>query len=264
VETIVEVKQLDELVADAGEDVTVIIDADLVNSGHELMGSTTGGKEPFTYYWFEGNFNNPNLNQADHVGQNWIVYPEDETTYTLLVVDACGAESVDQVTVSVQHRDDNWVYCNPERTKVAICHLLGNGRYNLICVNLHAVPAHMNHGDEPFGGQCSKPGGGPKNKNKSAEIETSDLTYETKLLTYPNPFSGSATVSFTTETDGNVIVRIIDMTGKEVKMLYSGNSYAGQQHNIMLQADNMLPGFYFCVLQLENGTVKTEKLIYRK
>jgi hypothetical protein len=261
VQTTVEVKQLEELMADAGEDVTVIVDADLVNSGHELMGSTTGGKEPMTYYWFEGNFNNPNPNQADHVGQNWIVYPDVETTYTLLVVDACGAESVDQVTVSVQHRDEKWVYCNPERTMVSICHLLGNGRYNQLCVNLHAVPAHVRHGDEPFGGQCSKPGKGPK--NKSAEI-IADEEPDFNMMVYPNPFRTTATVSFTTQTEGEIMVRLFDFTGREVQMLYKGNGYAGQQHTLTINSENLVPGTYFCVLQDQLGIIQTEKLVLQK
>lgn len=44
---------------------------------------------------------------------------------------------------------------------VTVCHLLGNGSYILLTFDVHALEAHMNHGDKavPASGDCSDPAG---------------------------------------------------------------------------------------------------------
>jgi hypothetical protein len=243
------------LIADAGEDVTAIIDANGVNSCIMLMASATGGVNPLKYSWFDGT-------TEISTSQNVKVCPDTETTYTLTVTDANGCSATDEVTVSVKKLDDmQWQYCSPDQEMVYICHLTGNGKYQLLCVDIHAVPAHMSHGDDVYVDQCSKPGKGPK--NKSAEI-TADEDVESKLLVYPNPFSSNATVSFTTQNEGDIMVRLLDSNGREVQLLYKGNSSAGQQHNLTISSENLVSGTYFCVLQDKLGIIQTEQLILRK
>ena len=76
---------------------------------------------------------------------------------------------------------------------------------------------------------------------------------------YPNPFSEQATVSFTINKEENVIVRLFDISGKQIALLANGRFIAGN-HKFDLSANGLKKGFYFCVINTENA-VFSKKLI---
>ena len=68
---------------------------------------------------------------------------------------------------------------------------------------------------------------------------------------YPNPFNEQATVSFTINKDENVVVRLLDLSGKQVALLANGKYSAGD-HKLNLSAEGLPKGFYICIINTEN------------
>lgn len=79
---------------------------------------------------------------------------------------------------------------------------------------------------------------------------------------YPNPFNPSTNISYTLPETRNIVLKIFDVTGREVITLDSGYKQAGR-HTITLNADNFASGVYF--YQLNAGSfVSTKKLLLLK
>jgi hypothetical protein len=79
---------------------------------------------------------------------------------------------------------------------------------------------------------------------------------------YPNPFNPSTNISYTLPEAGNIVLKIFDVIGREVKTLDSGYKQAGR-HTITLNADNFVSGVYF--YQLNAGSfMATKKFVLMK
>ncbi len=66
---------------------------------------------------------------------------------------------------------------------------------------------------------------------------------------YPNPVTENATVQYSLKNNAsNVIVRILDITGKEIFVFNQGAQNAGN-HQIQFDASQMAPGTYLYVIQ---------------
>ena len=61
---------------------------------------------------------------------------------------------------------------------------------------------------------------------------------------YPNPFNPSTTISYYIPKEENVVIKLYNMLGQEVKTLLNEKQSAGQ-HNIRFFADNLSSGIYF-------------------
>jgi hypothetical protein len=64
---------------------------------------------------------------------------------------------------------------------------------------------------------------------------------------YPNPFSEQATVSFSLIQDENVMIRLFDLSGKQVALL-ADSKYKSGEYKINLSASELKKGFYICVI----------------
>jgi flagellar hook assembly protein FlgD len=71
------------------------------------------------------------------------------------------------------------------------------------------------------------------------------------LITYPNPFDGSAKVSFYLRNSGNVHLNLYSAFGELVNTTSLGTMNAGQ-HETVLDGQNLKPGVY--ILQLNTGS----------
>jgi len=79
---------------------------------------------------------------------------------------------------------------------------------------------------------------------------------------YPNPFTQTATLSFTMAHQGNVILRIFDEQGRLVQESDKGNMQPGN-HTIQFDAVNRPAGVYFCNL-IAGGNVYTKRVVLIK
>jgi len=66
---------------------------------------------------------------------------------------------------------------------------------------------------------------------------------------YPNPFNPSTTIEFTLPSDGRVILKVYDITGREVATLLDQDRKAGVYQQVVFDASRYASGVYFASLQ---------------
>jgi len=80
---------------------------------------------------------------------------------------------------------------------------------------------------------------------------------------YPNPFSNSTNINFSTALSGNVLVTVHDMTGREVAVLADEEMIAGD-HLITWKAGNEVPnGIYFCTISTAGHKLSQKVMLSR-
>jgi len=85
---------------------------------------------------------------------------------------------------------------------------------------------------------------------------------------YPNPFNPSTTISYFMPHPGFIILRIYDVLGREVKVLFNGVQTAGR-HKIIFDAGTLPSGIYFYELRVTPSSasygepsIQTKKMLY--
>jgi photosystem II stability/assembly factor-like uncharacterized protein len=68
---------------------------------------------------------------------------------------------------------------------------------------------------------------------------------------YPNPFNPSTTISFAINKRGLVTLKLFDVLGREVKLIYKGDMSAGS-HKLNFNAANLASGIYIYSLQVND------------
>ncbi len=87
-------------------------------------------------------------------------------------------------------------------------------------------------------------------------VATTTHVSDQEIQSYPNPFSQSTQITFTSQTAGYVELSIVNMLGVEVARLFSGELEAGE-HTYMWGNPTGLPdGTYECLVRT-NGQVET-------
>ena len=112
--------------------------------------------------------------------------------------------------------------------------------FEKLCISSQAVPAHLLHGDAL--GMCAQ----STTRSRAEVINPNDTPGHTtlKLAGYPNPFTNNTTITYYFPSDGNVIIRLYDVTGKEVTTLVNGNRIAGL-HRFNFAKGNLPTGIYY-------------------
>ena len=83
-----------------------------------------------------------------------------------------------------------------------------------------------------------------------SDISTSLSRAEQKILTqnYPNPFSHTTTIAFKLEKAASVQIDIIDISGKKVRELVSGQYGVGEQE-VQFNREGLKSGMYFYTIK---------------
>ncbi len=76
------------------------------------------------------------------------------------------------------------------------------------------------------------------------------------ILSYPNPFSHSTEISFTSEAAGYADVSVVNLLGAEVAHLFSGELAAGEHSVVWSKSPGLPDGMYECLVRM-NGRVET-------
>ena len=79
---------------------------------------------------------------------------------------------------------------------------------------------------------------------------------------YPNPFNPSTTISFSLPESGNVILKIYNLMGEEIKTLVDGFKDAGI-YKVNFNAEELASGMYLYILST-NGFTATKKMLFMK
>jgi poly(beta-D-mannuronate) lyase len=92
-------------------------------------------------------------------------------------------------------------------------------------------------------------------------LKTGDLNFRL-LQNYPNPFNPSTTIRYAIPQRGNVVLKIYNSLGKEVKVLVNQEQPQGA-YQVRFDAAALASGVYFSTLNF-NGQTATQKLILMK
>jgi hypothetical protein len=79
---------------------------------------------------------------------------------------------------------------------------------------------------------------------------------------YPNPFSGSTTISFTLDAPGGVTLAVYDLLGRRVATLADGVRPAGR-HALAFDATGVPGGVYFFTLRTEQAVRSGRMVVVR-
>ncbi|MBI2618811.1 MAG: T9SS type A sorting domain-containing protein [Ignavibacteriales bacterium] len=86
----------------------------------------------------------------------------------------------------------------------------------------------------------------------AAEVEVGLAPQELALEpNYPNPFNPTTNISFTVPEDGRAVLRVYNMLGQEVAVLFEGEAVAGRLYRATFDASALPTGVY--VSRLESG-----------
>ena len=98
----------------------------------------------------------------------------------------------------------------------------------------------------------------------TAGVANADIPSSSIYLTsYPNPFSQSTTISFSSPESGVAEITIVNLLGSEVARVFSGEIEAGE-HNFEWSNISGLPdGVYQCLIRM-NGRVETLPIVLLK
>ncbi len=80
-----------------------------------------------------------------------------------------------------------------------------------------------------------------------------------QIQSYPNPFSRSTTVTFSSQDVGFAEVMVVNLLGAQVAQLFSGALSAGN-HSFTWDASGMAPGMYECIVRV-NGQVQRVPMV---
>jgi hypothetical protein len=80
---------------------------------------------------------------------------------------------------------------------------------------------------------------------------------------YPDPFNPTTTIQFTVPTDGRATLRIFNVLGQEVAILFDGVAAAGEYHRATFDASRLASGIYFSRLEFD-GKMQLKKMVFLK
>ena len=83
------------------------------------------------------------------------------------------------------------------------------------------------------------------------------------LQNYPNPFNPKTKIEYELQLSGNVILKVIDLRGKEIITLINKRQSTGK-YEIEFDGSNLPSGVYFYSLFVDNAQIDTKKMLLIK
>jgi hypothetical protein len=93
----------------------------------------------------------------------------------------------------------------------------------------------------------------------SLKLTTEEVSMAIGIEVYPNPFTSSTTISFSSQQDSHTTIALFDLAGRKLQTLLNENVAAGN-HEVQLNRQSLAAGIYFLQLTI-NGEVVTKKLV---
>lgn len=101
-------------------------------------------------------------------------------------------------------------------------------------------------------------------KNGSLVSSLNDIsTPAFNLNAYPNPAQNETNIEYTLNKNGNVIITLTDIMGRNVLTMNKGNQAANATYRVALNTNTLNNGTYFYTLNV-NGVKETKKLVINK
>jgi hypothetical protein len=80
---------------------------------------------------------------------------------------------------------------------------------------------------------------------------------------YPNPFNPTTSIEFSVPTDGRAALKVYNMLGQEVAMLFDGEATAGKMMKVTFDASRLASGVYFSRLDM-GGHALVNRMVLMK
>ncbi len=90
----------------------------------------------------------------------------------------------------------------------------------------------------------------------AGEVDITNISGFELAQNYPNPFNPSTTIRYTLSAAGNAVIKIYNIGGEEVALIFSGYQEAGE-YSVNFDASGLPGGVYF--YELNAGAVKSVK-----
>jgi hypothetical protein len=98
-------------------------------------------------------------------------------------------------------------------------------------------------------------------KGTSAIEEAKDIT-GTSVKVYPNPFDNSIYVDWHSENTYEIIIDMVDMTGRIIGYMYTGIVTKNVDHHFEFNT-NLIPGFYMLRIRTKDGNLLSREMILK-
>ncbi|WP_299819769.1 T9SS-dependent M36 family metallopeptidase [uncultured Pontibacter sp.] len=203
--------------------------------GAQSVTLAASGDPSFTYTW------SPATGLSDATIANPVFRPTAAGNYAFTVTAVNGDGCTRTASVTIEVIEVRETPGNSKNTKIILCH---NGKMNVVAQS--AVAAHLGHGDSL--GNCGLVA------TTTSAMAASDLVKAVDgefILSYPNPFSESTTISFKARESGYTVLKVYDLTGREVETLFEGNAEQGATYNHSFKAAGKESGVY--IYKIVNG-----------
>lgn len=144
------------------------------------------------------------------------------------------------------------IKCGNKNKSYLFCH-----KGKTICVGYDDALIHIGHGDA-FGA-C--PGSPFVNSAEKVTDETTVLPF--KVSNFPNPFSSSTRIQYQLPADCKVMLKVFDLSGKEIMVLVNSEKKAGL-YSVDFNASGLGSGIYYYKLTANSKDkeyVQTGKLV---
>lgn len=98
----------------------------------------------------------------------------------------------------------------------------------------------------------------------AAEVEVGFMPKRLELFpNTPNPFNPSTTLGFTLPENGEAVLKVFDMLGREVRTLFEGEAVAGRLYQAVFESASLTSGLYLARLESGGRTVVRKMLLLR-
>ncbi len=210
------------------------------DNGVEIQAIVTNGSAPYTYSWSPAEYITSGINTSSVV-----VNPLVSTDYVLEVTDANGVIVSSSVFVDVINVLSSGI-SSMDDPDIIICHKpkeIGAPSVQMI-VPMSSVPLYLKHGDHlgPCNSACVDDDSFII--NQLGKDYKGIAQFENWIEANPNPTKGATRLTYKVYTDQNVLINLVDISGKTVKELFSGNVSADEENYLDLDL-NLKAGVYF-------------------
>jgi hypothetical protein len=98
------------------------------------------------------------------------------------------------------------------------------------------------------------------NENRSDD-ESLHLNSTESFSIVPNPASESAEIRYHLEQETSTTLALYDITGNLIETYLNNQVETGGDHQVTVDAHNLSPGLYYCMLRTAAGQVQTKKVV---
>ncbi|MBJ6119451.1 T9SS-dependent M36 family metallopeptidase [Pontibacter sp. BT310] len=173
---------------------------------------------------------------------NPVFTPTAAGTYTFTVTATNADQCIKTKTITINVVD---VRCgdNKKKDKVMVCVDGENNCADPKAVNMMLTKAGGKLGD------CSLNISAPVTATTVSELAVDEA--DDFVQSYPNPFSESTTIVFKAKETAYTVLKVYDITGREVETLFEGNAESGVTYNHNFKAGDKRAGIY--IYKIVNG-----------